>query len=210
MLITTGTRSTIVQALGDLLETEEIEPAERVANTVWQLDHAPPDTRLVLAAGYLTSKRLEEQTAEERSLSQWLNYEQPVLLAQQALRELPLVRIAIVGSWSARTGSYDAGYAYWKRQLQAWIERANNGRMPLVKPEQQLVCIAPPIIADSGMTKRRHDYPDVLAQRPHCFAIDVARAIKGALYEHPPAATRGEPVIYLPATAGPEPRTCPC
>lgn len=206
MILATGTRSTIMQALAELLPHEPIVRAEKRTATVWDLSEVPANARVVIATGYMAGKPAKDLTDAEAALTRILNAEEPMLLAMQALTELPAARVCIVGSWSAITGSYDTAYAAWKRSIHGWVAK----RAGRVLEAQQLCVVAPPIIADSGMTRRRADYPGVLEARPHCFAIDVAIAIKGALFDHPPAATREAPIIVMPATAGPEPRTCPC
>lgn len=206
MILVTGHRSTIVQALAQLMPHETIQPLRKRSSCIWDLEDVPQDSRIVLAAGFMAGKPIAELTDEEVNLSRILNAEEPTMIATQALIELRAARICVIGSWSARTGSYDVAYAVWKAALHRWVER----QAPRLEPPQQLCCVAPPIIADSGMTRRRADYPGVLERRPHCFAIDVARVIKAALFEADPGATREHPILLMPATAGPEPRTCPC
>lgn len=206
MILVTGIRSTVVQALAELLPHEPLRQIQKRSSCVWDLLDMPGDSRIVLASGFMAGKPLSELTADEANLSRLLNAEEPMMIATQALLELRAARVCIVGSWSARCGSHDGAYATWKAAIHRWVER----QAPRVKPPQQLCIVAPPIIADSGMTKRRTDYPEVLERRPHCFAMDVARAIKGALFEHPPDATRESPILLMNATAGPEPRACPC
>ena len=197
MFVAIGMRSTIIQALAELMPQEQIVPPDWQGHTVAYLADVPPDCRFVLAGGYLAGKRASEQSAEEHARTYWLNTEQPMMLASQALDELPAARVCIIGSWSAVTGSFDENYAAAKDTIHRWAKRQH------IAPPRQLVVIAPPIIADSRMTRARADYPEILQRRPHCCAMDVARAIKAALWETGPDASAR--VIYLPATAGPEP-----
>lgn len=204
MILCTGSRSTILQALAELMPHEEVRPLAKRTSLTWDLLEAPPGSRVVIAQGFMAHKPIADQTDAELDCSRILNAEEPMALALQALLEVPGARICIIGSWSARCGSFDGAYAAWKRTIHSWVER----QAPRVRPPAQLVCVAPPIIADSAMTRARKDYPAVLETRPHCFAMDVARTIKAALWETEPGTTA--PIILMPATAGPEPRTCPC
>jgi hypothetical protein len=52
-----------------------------------------------------------------------------------------------------------------------------------VKPTQTVACVIPPIISDSGMTRRRHDYPAVLDARRTVSAKEVAEKVHWALFD---------------------------
>lgn len=198
MILIAGWRSTVSQALRELMPTQRALAVEKKSSTVWDFSMAPEDVRVVITLGYLAGKRARDQSDHEENQTWGLNFAEPTLLAEQVLYERPAARVCVLGSWSAVNGSYDENYAASKAKLHRWVQRQTYD------PPGQLVCIAPPIIADSAMTRRRPDYPQILAQRPHCCAMDVARAIKAVLFEERPDAHQNE-VIYLPATAGPEP-----
>ena len=179
MILVTGARTTIVQAIQHL---KPDEPVVRIhlrpgSDEVYDFTMAPPGSRIVLAAGLLLG--LKDHTADTYQRTMRANFMEPVAIIQQALGEIPGVRICAIGSQSAVAGSYDEVYAQSKQKLHRMIGRIRTA------PDQQLVCVAPPIIADSGMTQRRHDYPQVLQLRSHCTAADVARAVVDLLWEDP-------------------------
>lgn len=169
MILCTGLRSSIIQELQQLHPEHVVLRIDKRTDTVYDFTEAAPDTRIVLAGGYLAGLAIHDDDTFNATM--WANYLEPEAIITQALAELPEVRICVVGSMSGITGSFDNVYAKAKAKVHRLVERK------LVKPPQQLVAVAPPIIADSGMTRRRHDYPDVLKQRPHCMARDVARVI---------------------------------
>jgi NAD(P)-dependent dehydrogenase (short-subunit alcohol dehydrogenase family) len=75
------------------------------------------------------------------------------------LKHNPRARICIIGSYSGIKGSFDATYAAAKAGIHLYIETKR-----LQHPGQQIVGIAPHIIMDSGMTRRRGDL-DALNER---------------------------------------------
>lgn len=195
MLAVTGYGSSIVTELRGLIGTSD---------TVVRLDarmavyHLPNADRYLLAAGVLHSKSVREQMALELVESVSVNLINVLRLCEMILDEQDQARICIVGSESAKGGSFDRLYAACKAGVHAYVQQRPT------KPLQQLVCVSPPIIADSGMTRRRHDYPQVLEQRPHCHAIDVARVIKRVLYDRRPDELTGC-IIPIQATDAKKP-----
>lgn len=180
MILCTGISTTIVQAVKDLKGDEQILRIRKRSDEVYDFRHCPPDVRIILAGGYLAGKSDAEHTAESIAMTIEANYIEPMQIIDQALAELPAVRICAIGSQSAAAGSYDTQYAFAKARLHRFVTRR-----PGVYP-QQVVCVAPPIIADSGMTRRRHDYPRVLNERAHCTAADVAKMIVNLLWGSEP------------------------
>lgn len=61
-------------------------------------------------------------------------------------------KVCVIGSMSGFNGSYDMTYAASKAGLHMYVEKKE-----LFYPSQHLVCVAPTIIEDSGMTQRRKD-----------------------------------------------------
>lgn len=173
MLAVTGFRTTIVRELQGLVSHERVTRIERDF-PFEQVD------RYVLAAGILHSKPLCEQSPQERDQSLTVNFIEPLCHCEDALQRNPNARVVLIGSESAYLGSYDELYAVTKLALHRYVV------LRKVLPNQTLGLISPPIIADSGMTQRRHDYPDVLRERRHVFARDVARAAYRILYETKP------------------------
>ncbi len=178
MILCTGLGSTIIQAVKELRPQERIERIGMRTQEIYDFTDQEPGLRIILAGGYLAGKSDAEHTEETRTETILANYIRPMNIADQALAEIEDVRICIIGSQSAVAGSYDTQYATAKAMLHRWVLRQKGA----LGPAQQLVVVAPPIIADSGMTRRRSDYPRVLQERPHCMAVDVAQMIVDLLY----------------------------
>lgn len=180
MLAVTGRRTTIVAALADLLPSQE-----RIVRIDADLadPHAPLElptaNRWLLAAGVLYSKPLDEQTPEEILASLSVNVINVIRICERVFATQHDARICVIGSESAFKGCFDQTYFLGKAALHSYVKSR------VTSLNQQLVCISPGVIADSGMTRRRHDYPAVLEQRPHILARDVAEVIKRALYDNP-------------------------
>lgn len=132
--------------------------------------------RYVLAAGYLAGKTLNSASADELARTWLVNFVNTARLGNEILQRDPMARVCVVGSMSALDGSFDLAYAGAKAALHLWAETTH------LSAGQQLVVVAPPIIADSGMTERRPDYPAILSTRPHVTAWDVASTIHAALW----------------------------
>lgn len=162
----------------------------------------PVGERYVLAAGVLHQKPILEQSAAELIESLSVNAITVIRICETLLERQPDARICIIGSMSASRGSFDLTYAAGKAAVHAYVQARKT------KPMQQLVCVAPTIIADSGMTMRRKDYPQVLEHREHVRAVDVARVIHRALYKHPPSHLTGCVLPVIERTAnGQEPHS---
>lgn len=178
MIAVTGYRTTIVRELAELVAPVEVK---RIDADLARLDTRfvlpPRATRFVLAAGVLYSKPLRLQSAEEIVQSLAVNMVNVVRLCETILENVEDARICVIASESAFAGSFDESYAMGKAGVVTYVGARR------VKRSQLLVALAPPIIANSGMTERRHDYPDVLSRRRHVFATDVAANIYRHLYE---------------------------
>lgn len=170
MLAVTGYHTTIVQQLKKLID----EPIERIA---WDCLDPPIAERYVFAAGILYNKPTQQQSQAEWFVSVTVNFAQVVQHCEDILRRGQPVSICIIGSQSAEQGSFDGTYATCKRAIHAYV------RARKVSEGQRINCVAPTIIADSGMTMRRHDYPFVLNERRTVKASEVARLVYKQLYE---------------------------
>lgn len=142
----------------------------------------PQAERFVICSGLLTGKPLAEQTPEELFLAWEANFVRPAIECEFILANNPKARIVLMGSDSAFSGSYDEAYAGAKAALSRYVETKK------LQPDQQLVCIAPSIIADAGMTTRRSD-TERLGERMNrhpkrrfLMAAEVARLIYFLLY----------------------------
>lgn len=177
MLAVTGLRSTIVQELIKLLpEGEFIVRIPMDTSLISETLSIPKAERVVLAAGILPGKGVGEYTAEDLLQVTACNLWNPIRICEWLLITRPEVRICLIGSESARKGSYDRMYAATKAGLHAYVQ------FRTVKPPQQLVLVSPPIIRDSAMTQKRPDLAEVLRSRVTCSAADVARVVHRLLY----------------------------
>lgn len=183
MIAVTGLRTTIVHELHKLRPDESIEridsfPSLNEFDCEFRIPSAAE--HFVLAAGVLHPKRIADQAAHEISASLAVNLVNAVRLCELILERTPNARIVVIGSESAFFGSYDDTYFLAKAALHRYVQ------VRKVLPEQLLACLAPPIIADSGMTRRRSDYPAVLGQRKTCTATEVAVMVEHLLYDAVP------------------------
>lgn len=179
MLAVTGIRSKIMQELCGLLpEGEEVVrlDSERPAREAIMAD------RYFLCAGVLRPIPLKDQYPEEIAESLQVNLIRPMQLCDEILARNERARIVVMGSESGYSWSYDGAYAAAKAALHRYVETKKLG------PHQQLVCVAPSIIGDAGMTERRED-KDNLARRERehpkgrfLRAIEVARLVHFLLY----------------------------
>jgi short-subunit dehydrogenase len=173
MLAVTGYNTTIIKALAVLA-------GEQVTRIESDVDVPIVGARYVLAAGVLIGKHPAEQTIGELMESAWVNLMRPIRLCERILVTTSDARICVVGSHSAIAGSFDRAYAASKAGLHQYVLTRGTGST------QQLFCVAPTIISDSGMTARRHDYPAVLKKRRTVTAEQVALAIYRHLYDPNP------------------------
>lgn len=176
MLAVTGYNSKIMEALRSLLpEEEEMIDACGCPN----IEAAD---RLVLCAGLLYAKSLDEQCITEIHDTFRVNCIEPMQICDIVLRANDKARIVVIGSESAYSGSYNEAYAAAKAALHSFVETRKIG------PDQQLVAVAPSIIGDASMTTRRTDLENLERRRQEhpkkrfLKAAEVARLIHFLLY----------------------------
>lgn len=139
--------------------------------------------RFFFAQGYLSGVKITNVSVEESAEIWEINAAQIMRWCDRLIEVNPDARIVVMGSESAFGWSYDGAYAGAKAALHRYVETKK-----LRHPEQQLVCIAPGIIADAGMTLRREDTGALLvraAQHPKgrwVTSLEVARAVYHYLY----------------------------
>lgn len=167
MLAVTGAGTTIVR---ELAKTERIARIDADLSLPGCDFDIPTADRYVLAAGYLAGKPILVQSASELGRTFYINLVNAVRLIETILDTNPLARVVAIGSESAFAGSFDEAYAAAKGGLYAYALWRKVG------PEQTLAVLCPPIISDSGMTQRRHDYPACLEARKTVTAAEVASA----------------------------------
>lgn len=179
MIAVRGSGSAIVKALRPLLPDGEIV-IEVDRNGDMPLDVE----RYLFCAGVLRPKKIADQSAEEIAETFLINAGRVIQDCERIIEANDTARIAIIGSESAIKGCFDSSYSCAKAGVHAFVESKK-----LRTPEQQIICIAPSIIADAGMTQRREDIEN-LEQKKNAHpkrrfldAIEVARIIRFLLYD---------------------------
>lgn len=139
--------------------------------------------RYLFCQGVLYPLKCDEQSLTLVNESVYANFTFIKQQCNKIIAANDFARICVIGSESGFTGSYDGTYADAKRALHLYVENKK-----LRCPTQQLVCIAPSIIGDAGMTVRRHDTDHLLKrQQSHpkqrfITSDEVARLIHFLLY----------------------------
>ena len=189
MLVITGWGSKIAEELRGLIgwthrggDDYPLEREEDIKRATY--DAMPLDAdRYFLCAGLLLPKTLEEMTSDDYVQTMAVNFSYPMGACEDVLAANDSARICVMGSESGFTGSYNMPYASAKRTLHKYVETKE------LRPMQQLVCVAPGIVGDAGMTLRRTDL-DVLESRRtghpkgrFVTSLEVARLVRFLLYE---------------------------
>jgi NAD(P)-dependent dehydrogenase (short-subunit alcohol dehydrogenase family) len=179
MIAVTGYRTTIVQALKEMVDEQVFKLSANLGQ--FGGEYALPEgvDKFVLAAGILRQMPLREQSGFDVRIGLAVNMVSVVRIADTILARRENARICIIGSESGINGSYDETYAMSKAAVHAWVAWTKAK----VKPTQTVACVIPPIISDSGMTRRRHDYPAVLDARRTVSAKEVAEKVHWALFD---------------------------
>jgi NAD(P)-dependent dehydrogenase (short-subunit alcohol dehydrogenase family) len=173
-LAVTGYGSTIVKALMTLLP--EGEDVDRIDGD------QPLYDRYFLCAGVLRPKMILDQTPSEIADTINVNFTCPVQFCEQMLAHNDRARIVVMGSESGFAWSHDGAYAASKAALHRYVETKR------LRPRQQLVAVAPSIIADTGMTTAREDTDNLERRRLEhpkgrfLTAMEVARLVHFLLY----------------------------
>lgn len=145
MIAIRGYSSSVSQALLPFLPAwEEVKIVERGAVDTLA-------TRHLFAQGIIMPKKMAEMTAKEKALSWEVNAGMVIEQCNLIFAVNPEARVLVMGSESAYAWSYDDCYAMAKAGLHRYVETKK------LKPQQQLVCVAPTIIGDSRMTLARKD-----------------------------------------------------
>lgn len=178
MLVVRGAASEIAKALVALLPAgENVYVARRHVNLPTTAE------RYLFCDGLLIGKRLADQTDDETSDTMFANFYGVRDQCDRVIANNDYARIVVIGSESAFAGSYDESYATAKRRLHDYVETKE-----LRTPHQQLVCVAPSIIGDCGMTTRRADAVNLERRRREhpkqrfLQAKEVARLVHFLLY----------------------------
>lgn len=138
----------------------------------------------LLCAGVLHGRTIKELNEDERAETLRVNFSDVAAFCDKLFEENAKARVCVIGSHSGVKGSYDMAYAGAKAALHLYVETKE-----LRTAEQHLVCVAPTVIEDSGMTWRRSDISATL-QRGKArrlgrwlHAEEVARVAQYAINE---------------------------
>ena len=178
MIAVRGAGSAIAKELRKMIPPDEDwREIDRNADMPMEAD------RYLFCAGVIRPKRIEAQDAAEIAESFFINAAYVIQDCERILDKNHRARICVVGSESGFSWSFDGAYAASKAAVHRYVETKR-----LRSPDQQLVCVAPTIIRDAGMTLSRHDLEIVdLRALTHpkgrwLTAAEVARTIKHVLY----------------------------
>ncbi len=178
MLGITGYHSSIAKAYPRGANADREIIADRIENLSFVCDE------YLLCGGVLHGKEITEISDEELAETFAVNYTSIAKFCDELFSVNKEAKVCIIGSESGVKGSYDMAYAGAKAALHLYVETKK-----LNFPEQNLVCVSPTIIEDSGMTQRRDDLKEVLKRGKQrrmgrwIKAEEVARIAHFALHE---------------------------
>ena len=155
MIAIRGFGSSIVSELLPMLPADEV-----VIRVSRDADNPTVADRHLFCAGVIRPKRGADQTREEIEESTRVNLWSVTDQCERILSSNTAARICIIGSESGFAGSFDDVYAASKSAVHGYVESKR-----LKSPHQQIVCLAPSIIEDCGMTIRRADHQNLEARR---------------------------------------------
>jgi NAD(P)-dependent dehydrogenase (short-subunit alcohol dehydrogenase family) len=151
MIGITGKRSTITQEFLKLIDDNS-----RVV--FGSIEDLPLDLeQYLLCAGVLIGKTAGEIEDDEAIEMFRVNFLGVARFCDKLFEVNSKARVCVIGSQSGYGGSHDIVYAGTKASLHLYVETKK-----LQYQTQHLVCVAPTIIEDSGMTKRRSDLDETL------------------------------------------------
>ena len=177
MICIRGYSSPLAAAVAELL------PEGEAITVVGRGETITRGERHLFCQGILTPKLIEKQSQEQIAKSFWVNAGEIIRQCEIIFEKNDAARVCVIGSESGFVWSYDGAYAAAKAALHRYVETKR-----LRTPKQQLVCIAPSIIEDGGMTVRRTD-TEVLATKGNAHpkgrfltCAEVAKLIYHVLY----------------------------
>lgn len=142
MIYVRGAKSAIAQELDTLCHVVPVERGEQMPVS---------GDRYLFCAGLIRQKRITDQTEAEIAETFMVNAGSVIKECDRLLAVNPNARICIIGSESGFKGSFDASYAASKAAVHKYVE---TKRLPF--PGQQIACIAPTHILNTGMCERRN------------------------------------------------------
>lgn len=134
----------------------------------------PGATKYLICSGLLHGRSIGQMMPDQIAGTFAVNFADVATFCDGLFNVEPEARVVVIGSRSGIHGSFDMAYAGAKASLHLYVSTKKLG------PAQQLVCIAPGIIADAGQTVRRHDQERVeerARNHPkgrHCTSREVA------------------------------------
>lgn len=140
--------------------------------------------KYLICHGVLHGELANDMDPDKAAETMNVNFASVIRFLDDLFEVNPNARVCVIGSESGFKGSYDMMYAGSKAALHLYVETKR-----LEHPGQHLVCVAPTIIGDSGMTKRRVDMDECLARGTErrlgrwLRAEEVARVCNFALNE---------------------------
>lgn len=156
----TGWNSTIAQEMMNLVDSDGVTVGQQEVVYNRYPQKLPLDCdRYVFCSGFLAGKNLGEITTQNVLDTMEANFIDIASMCDTIIEENRNASICIIGSMSAINGSYDMVYAAAKAGIHLYAETKRLGFRG-----QHLVCIAPTVIMDSGMTQRRDDVGNVEAR----------------------------------------------
>lgn len=138
----------------------------------------------LLCAGVLHGERIGDLTNEQLIGTWGVNFINVARFCDNLFEVNDEARVVVIGSESGFKGSYDMAYAGAKAALHLYVETKR-----LRTADQHLVCVAPTVIEDTGMTQRRADLQETLERGKErrlgrwLQAAEVARIAHFALKE---------------------------
>ncbi len=178
MIAIRGANSSIAQQLIAMLpDGERAEAIPRGASMPVSVE------RYFFCQGLLRPKRMADQSEDEIAETMAANYNQVAFECDRIFSANACARICVMGSESGFSGSFDGAYALAKERLHKYVETKR-----LQYPGQQLVCVAPSIVIDTGMTQRRTDTDGLEKRRMshpkrrYLLANEVAHMVHHLLY----------------------------
>lgn len=157
MIYVRGAQSAIAQELDAMCHVVPVERGEQMPIS---------GDRYLFCTGLIRQKRIEDQTEAEIAETFMVNAISVIRECDRLLSVNPKARICVIGSESAFKGSFDGAYASAKAALHRYVETKR-----LNYPDQQLVCVAPTCIVNTGMNRQRN--------------ADGVKALEGRRLNHP-------------------------
>lgn len=111
---------------------------------------------IIINIGFLQNKNFVDQDVDDHVNSIRINLLAVVNITENAMRQNKKAKICVVGSESAKKGSYDVSYFLGKAALEQYIRERR-----IKSSFQRIFGVSPSTISDAGMTSSRED-KDVL------------------------------------------------